>query len=176
VFCPSCRSEFRSGFTHCASCDVDLVDSLDAPGGPPDLPLPGATSAPATRSRSVAGSLARGVGVIPDQPPVAFCGFLTLDEAIESRAKLKAEGVKSEILIREDDAVGTEPPRDTHWLRLSPAFFKKAADLLGYDAVAASSDDEDGEEAGDMVACSECGEDVGADESFCPHCGAKFEE
>ena len=28
MFCPSCRSEFRSGFTRCPDCDVDLVETL----------------------------------------------------------------------------------------------------------------------------------------------------
>ena len=28
MFCPVCRSEYRSGFTHCADCDVDLVAEL----------------------------------------------------------------------------------------------------------------------------------------------------
>ena len=27
-YCPNCRCEYRSGFTRCADCDVDLVDSL----------------------------------------------------------------------------------------------------------------------------------------------------
>jgi hypothetical protein len=27
-FCPECRAEYRPGFTRCASCDVDLVESL----------------------------------------------------------------------------------------------------------------------------------------------------
>ena len=27
-FCPNCRSEYRSGFTRCSECDVELVDSL----------------------------------------------------------------------------------------------------------------------------------------------------
>lgn len=26
--CPNCRMEYRSGFTHCIDCDVDLVDTL----------------------------------------------------------------------------------------------------------------------------------------------------
>src|SRR5487761_251149 len=34
MFCPLCKSEYRLGFTHCADCDVDLVDALDvAPAG-----------------------------------------------------------------------------------------------------------------------------------------------
>lgn len=27
-FCPFCRAEYRSGFTHCADCQVELVDEL----------------------------------------------------------------------------------------------------------------------------------------------------
>lgn len=28
MFCPVCKYEYRSGFTHCNDCDVDLVDAL----------------------------------------------------------------------------------------------------------------------------------------------------
>lgn len=28
MFCPVCRYEFRRGFTHCNTCDMDLVDAL----------------------------------------------------------------------------------------------------------------------------------------------------
>jgi len=28
MFCPKCKAEYRRGFTHCADCDVDLVDTL----------------------------------------------------------------------------------------------------------------------------------------------------
>ena len=31
MFCPQCRAEYRPSFTHCADCDVELVESL--PGG-----------------------------------------------------------------------------------------------------------------------------------------------
>ncbi len=27
-WCPKCRSEYRTGFTHCADCDAELVDVL----------------------------------------------------------------------------------------------------------------------------------------------------
>jgi hypothetical protein len=28
MFCPECKAEYRRGFTRCADCDVDLVDTL----------------------------------------------------------------------------------------------------------------------------------------------------
>jgi hypothetical protein len=28
MFCPNCKAEYREGFTRCADCDVDLVESL----------------------------------------------------------------------------------------------------------------------------------------------------
>ena len=31
MYCPECSGEYREGFTHCADCDVDLVDSLPSP-------------------------------------------------------------------------------------------------------------------------------------------------
>ncbi len=29
MLCPSCRGEFRPGFTHCKKCDKDLIDKLE---------------------------------------------------------------------------------------------------------------------------------------------------
>ncbi len=28
MFCPVCKAEYRTGFTHCSDCDVDLVERL----------------------------------------------------------------------------------------------------------------------------------------------------
>ncbi len=38
-FCPSCRTEYRDGFTRCSECEVELVEALpaqDSSGIPPD--------------------------------------------------------------------------------------------------------------------------------------------
>src|ERR1700690_1911029 len=31
MFCPKCRSEYRSGFTRCSDCEIDLVHDLPPP-------------------------------------------------------------------------------------------------------------------------------------------------
>lgn len=31
MFCPECKAEYRSGFTRCSDCDVELIDSLEEP-------------------------------------------------------------------------------------------------------------------------------------------------
>jgi hypothetical protein len=36
MFCPTCRSEYRDGFVHCADCDVDLVSDLPPAPAPDD--------------------------------------------------------------------------------------------------------------------------------------------
>ena len=56
LFCPSCKLEYRPGFTHCNDCDVDLVDALPqvdaAPGiGCPDLCAPDSASGSETMAR-----------------------------------------------------------------------------------------------------------------------------
>jgi len=42
MFCPQCKAEYRSGFTRCPDCNVDLVEHLPEPGHGPisttDLP------------------------------------------------------------------------------------------------------------------------------------------
>jgi hypothetical protein len=34
MFCPQCKAEYQTQYTHCATCDVDLVDAL------PEDPVP----------------------------------------------------------------------------------------------------------------------------------------
>lgn len=40
MFCPKCKSEYRSGFTSCAVCEVPLVDHLESDSGIPKATHP----------------------------------------------------------------------------------------------------------------------------------------
>ncbi len=94
MFCPTCRDEFRPGFTRCATCDVDLVEHLGQAGG--------GVAAPAATPSATRGRLAD------------FCGFLTLDEARHARDRLRTRGILTEIAIR--DTPGTAD--EEYWLRV----------------------------------------------------------
>jgi hypothetical protein len=106
---------------------------------------------------------------------VEFCGFFSLDEARQARETLRGERIASEILIR--DVVADDPrtaPPEEYWLRVPIRHVRRVADLLGYEeesGATAGRGSEDG-----SFACSDCGRSVAEDETFCPHCGAKFEE
>ena len=150
MFCPRCRDEFRPGFTRCAVCDVDLVDSLDHALEPASEPRP-------ATEPSLPVSMAE------------YCGFLALEDAREARDKLSSKGIRSDILIRQsvgDEAGGAE--HEEFWLRVERSGYARAAALLGYE-VAESDEDE-------TVACGDCGHRVSAEETFCANCGARFED
>ena len=77
MFCPNCRDEYRAGFTRCATCDVDLVESLEA--------------APPKRQAAVVAEVAA------EEATANFCGFLHLEEARAAREKLRAAKLPSRI-------------------------------------------------------------------------------
>jgi len=123
MFCPSCKDEFRPGFTRCEGCGVDLVDDLSA-----------------EEPRAEAGNEAPPAGPVP---MADFCGFLELDDARGARETLRAERIRSEIAIRDEP----EPPpggpiAEEFWLRVEVAGYKRAASLLAIDAVEDSEDEE----------------------------------
>jgi len=147
MFCPVCRSEYRPGFSRCPSCEVDLVEEAHS------------TETSARPARRAAG------------PMVEYCGFLSLDEAREARGRLRTEKIVSEIVIRDgEDADSTGSFKEEYWLRVPSSVYKATAAVLGYDFDAGSA----GEQGKDL-SCSDCGKNVGAEEVFCPHCGARFE-
>jgi len=150
VFCPVCRDEYRPGFERCATCNVDLVESLDESSAASK----GAPSEPSTpRVR---------------QPMAYYCGFLSLEEARHARSQLKEARLASEILIRDgDDPDGPEE----YWLRVEIRALASAQRILGYDEASHEGDDAEGD-----AFCSACGEAVGVEATSCPHCGERFEE
>lgn len=112
MFCPSCKSEFRPGFTRCASCGVDLVEDLD-----------GAADAPSAREMPP-----RPVTPGAAAPMVSYCGFLQLDDAREARARLREAGVSSEIVIRD---APEDPGAEEYWLRVPQDSLARVSRCLG---------------------------------------------
>jgi hypothetical protein len=150
MFCPSCKDEFRPGFTHCAACNVDLVEDL---------------------------SQVREKGPDKPAPPMPvrmaeYCGFFSVDDAREARDRLRQKQIRSDIVIREaPDAPLDQPIEEEYWLRVDASMFRQASALL---------DQEDPVEEDAAVAetfkCSECGHSVNTEETFCAKCGARFDE
>ena len=151
MYCPSCKDEFRPGFTRCEGCGVDLVDDLSA--DPPRAETTATSAAPA------AGPLQM----------LDYCGFLELDDARGARETLRAEGIRSEITIR--DAPEETPDGqvlEEYWLRIDVKGYKQAAALLGLDTV------EETDEVDATVICPKCEGPVSATEESCPSCGASL--
>lgn len=152
MFCPRCRDEFRPGFTRCADCDVDLVDSLDA--APPPVAARAAVDKE-TQHRAAQASLRF----------VDFCGFFDLDEARRARERLRAAEIAAVILICDAPSQGDGPPAEEYWLRVESTKVRPADRLLAeFDAT-----------TGDLIHCAECGASFAPQEAFCPGCGHRRE-
>jgi hypothetical protein len=151
MFCPKCKDEFRPGFTRCANCNVDLVESLS---GSTATSAPGA-SVPAGSPLSL----------------VEYCGFVSLEDARRARDLLFGEAIASEIAIRTVSPGAAADPAEEYWLRVERGRYKDVVRLLGYDEAQAPPEEDDG-----SFACGECGTEVAAAETFCSGCGARFEE
>jgi len=167
MFCPICKDEFRPGFTRCAGCDVDLVES---PGGS-STPSEGAAGA-ATAAVTAAAATC-GTGTM-----IEYCGFVALDEARRARDLLRGEAIRSEIAIREGP--GSVPGGELveeYWLRVQGDRYRDVVRVLGFHEAQAPDVALDvAPDADDTFACGDCGADVSVNESFCPGCGARFEE
>lgn len=149
MYCPQCRDEFRSGFSRCATCDVDLIEDLDA------APVPDPTPDHKQASRHAA--------VAPQM--LEYCGFLELEEAQGARDQLRAESIRADILIREaPDAGFDDPIREEFWLRIDSHGFRKASALLGTMAA---------EDLSAGAKCGSCGMAVSRDDRVCPGCGGR---
>lgn len=148
MYCPVCRDEFRPGFARCERCAADLV---------PELPREDGRASPP-----------------PIETPVRvaeYCGFFRLDDAREARDRLRTERIACDILIREAPAADSAAPvEEEFWLRVDRDRYREAHAILG-DPTGAVTAEDDG-----AFACSECGHTVASEESFCPNCGARFDE
>lgn len=154
MICPVCHDEYRPGFTRCASCDVDLVESLE-PASPPTAPA----AAPISITEAP-----------PDETMVGFCGYLTLDEARAARDTVRSSGRRAEILIRElPGGRLDQPAQEEYWLRVAPKDLRAVAALIGFDPGVALT------EGDDSFQCSACGATVRATDTRCPGCGLGFE-
>jgi hypothetical protein len=152
MFCPSCRDEFRAGFTRCAACNVDLVPEL--PSRPQAAPAP-------TPRRTAPQTRAAGPLSLAD-----YCGFLAIEEAREARSRLRGRGIRSEIVVRE---AADAPEGEEYWLRVESAKLAEVAQELEYHQV-----EEPAAEPG--FRCEACGAAVPEDAEACPGCGLKFED
>ena len=132
MFCPTCRDEFRAGFTRCERCQVDLVDDLSQ--------LESAQSRTKTP---------------PPQAPVVmadYCGFFSMQEAAQARELLRRERILTEIVLREPpDPDWDAPPQDEFWLRVDASRAQEVQKLMGmlgqeYEKLAATG----GEPIGDV--------------------------
>ena len=64
MYCPECGGEYREGFTHCADCDVDLVEALPtSPEEDPDTELVTVLEAGDPAELALAESLLRESGI-----------------------------------------------------------------------------------------------------------------
>jgi hypothetical protein len=148
VFCPTCQSEYRPGFTRCPTCDVDLVADLGGSGEPGTEKPPTPTEVPLVTMSD-------------------YCGFVTLDDAREARTRLWAYGIPCEISVRlKPNAAAAAAEHEEYWLRVPRSERRGVVEILGYDLVDSEHE---------QLSCSVCGKPVGTDETFCPHCGARFE-
>lgn len=151
MFCPVCRDEYRSGFTRCGTCDVALVETLEAKE--PGRPSPVVAEIP-----------------VEEEASANFCGFLTLEEATDARNKLRAAKLPAEILIKDTPKASPDAPaQEEFWLRVRPADMRAVAALIGFEPAEAPAGD-------DTFACSACGATVHPSDDACPGCGLRFEE
>ena len=106
MWCPQCKSEFRAGFDRCASCDVELIDHEPEEAAPAEPP-------PKRAAR------------------MEFCGFLSLEEAVDARVRLREVGLVGDILIRDAPRLdGAPDPGDEFWLLIDPAHAKAVQTVL----------------------------------------------
>jgi len=154
MFCPRCHCEFRSGYTRCVACDVDLVED-------PSALEPEQVDAP--EAPIVATQMAE------------VCGFLDLTEARRARNSLHEKKIASELVIRTSPE--TPPHGDVleeYWLRADAQQIRNVQALLEGKTPAATEPAAAEKSEAATFKCSKCGLPVREEESFCAGCGTRF--
>jgi hypothetical protein len=142
---------------------VDLVDS------------PGDSAAPSVEAASKAAAAVKaGAASAGPIPMIEYCGFVALDEARRARDLLRGETIRADIVIREGPgSVSGGELVEEYWLRVEGDRYRDVVRVLGFDEAQAA---DAGLGDDDTFTCADCGAEVAASESFCPGCGARFEE
>lgn len=150
MWCPNCRSEFREGFDRCGSCDVDLIDHEPEAPSEPEVGVPPKRSARAE-----------------------FCGFFSLEEAVEARKQLREAGLVGDILIRDAPQLeGEDSQADEFWLLIDPAQAKHVQSVLDFEGV--PLEDETGKQ--EELVCPGCQSKRDPRDRICLRCGLGFGE
>jgi len=121
---------------------------------------------------SIGSAEAEPSGPAPQNPVamVDFCGFLSMQEAGHAREQLRRRRIPTEIVLKEPPGADLDaPPEDEYWLRVDGSRIREVQ------AVMESLEGGIPQMPGGTFACSECGNEVADEESFCPKCGARFE-
>ena len=91
------------------------------------------------------------------------------------RDQLRREQIRSEIVVREPpETPWDQPIREEFWLRVDSSQAKRVAEILGGVPEVEGHDEAEPDDGG--FACGDCGQQVAADEVFCPKCGARFDD
>lgn len=158
-FCPKCRAEYREGFTRCATCGVDLVDSLE------DVPEPITedNAVEYLRGKELA-VLVRGDldscrevcnALLQEQVPAIIAPY---DENVPS-ARL---AMLLDVLVAEEDVERAVTLLQADW-----------HDMLERDGLqwlGVGAPEEEAEEDGPL-ACPACGSTAPLVDGCCPDCG-----
>ena len=118
MFCPRCHCEFRSGYTRCVSCDVDLVDDPSAVE-PHEVDAPEAPAAVVSMAE--------------------VCGYLDLTEVRKIRDRLHRERIACDVVIRvSPDTPASDGMLEEYWLRADAQQIRSVKALLEEAAPAAA--------------------------------------
>ena len=151
MFCPGCRSEFTAGIEYCKSCEVDLVDELDAES--------------IFRSAEAMTEALDG----KELRPIMASTHVELEAVQEFLASRQI----ASILANQEDS-GVQPGMASNfYLLVSVDDFEKAGEYVNnsFHKELQKEGIVKDVELGDYQVCPACGADLADDMEECPECG-----